>query len=450
MKSDNTMQNVIAIVGAGPAGCMAAISAAKHGTHVVLLDKNPMIGRKIYATGNGRCNITNFFQNEHCYFSSSQSGSPLLNYFGSDSFEILPKEICSFFEKYGIFFHDRNGYVYPRTDQAATVCEAFEKILTSLSVEIILNAEVSEINYMGDRAEQFEISYLHSFYSEKGGKSGKRKLLSKEQSTLRADRIILCTGGLAGPQYGCSGDGYHFAENIGHSIIPPLPALVQLTSADPALRSAAGVRCEASCCLINADEILQRETGEVQFTQDTVSGIPVFQLSGTAVRILDTGKSGDLKIRFDFLPEFDDSKWAEEVQRRLSEPMNQTLGNLFVGLCNRKILNMILQRFDMQAENKASKALLKNPDCILEILSVLRNFEISVSGFKGFENAQTTSGGIDLSEVNTDFSSCKQSGLYFAGELLDINGLCGGYNLTWALLSGKRAGESAANDLLQE
>ena len=414
-RSGGAMRAETAVVGAGASGCMAAVSAALAGCGVMLIDANDKIARKIYATGNGRCNLTNLHMAENCYHAGG--GEDLSAFFARFSVE----DHMRFWEERGVLLHDRQGYVYPLTDQASTIAEAYEKILRQLGVRILLGERVTSVKTQGN------------------GPGGRFEVRTDKGSVIRAGKVILAGGGMAGPQYGCSGDLYRIAGELGHTVVKPLPALVPLLSGDKTLKASAGARCDARIRLCLDQREAAAERGELQMTEKGISGIPVFQLSAQAARALDRGVKVEAVI--DFLPDMDEETWKREKDRRLGENRNCMLGTFFLGLVNRKILDMILRRRGLQAENKASKL----PDEVLSgILEDMRAVPVGITGTAGFRQAQVTSGGIPLAETDGNLQSLTCRGLYLAGELLDVDGICGGYNLQWAAASGWIAGRSAA------
>ena len=431
----------VAVIGAGASGCMAAVSAALSmmsfvenasgeaeipgervsRKRVLLIDANDKVGRKIYATGNGRCNITNLHMDKECYHVGG--GADLSAFFARFSVE----DHMRFWKSSGILLHDRQGYVYPGTDQASTIAEAFEKILRNLPVNVVLNERVTEVREVRIKGKR-----LYRIGTEKG----------RQYFALS---VILSGGGAAGPQYGCSGEMYRFARQFGHSVIKPLPALVQLISKDKAVKAAAGVRCSAAVRLLSGESVIGEERGELQITDKGISGIPVFQLSAGAVRALDEGKKVQAVI--DFLPGLTETEWEKEKERRLRDGRNCMLSEFFLGLVNRKVLDMVLRARGLQAEKKAVKLTDRE---LITIMDDLRAFALTISGSGTFAQAQVTSGGVPLSELDENLRSLRSPGLYMTGELLDVDGICGGYNLQWAMTSGRIAGESAAKELFSK
>ena len=407
----------VAVIGGGASGCMAACAASENGARTLILEANDRIGRKICATGNGRCNLTNLHVDENCYHTGG--GEDLSAFFARFSVE----DNIRFWESRGVYLHDRNGYVYPRTDQASTIADAFDKILRAAGTEIITGSRVTDVKPEEDsEGRVFRI----------GTKEGRRYF---------ARKVILAGGGAAGPQYGSDGSLYEIARSLGHTVNKPLPALVPLMSDDKDLKAAAGVRCDAKITLVCGEKSFRAERGELQITQTGISGIPVFQISSEVSRALDEGKKVFAQI--DFLPDFTDQMWEAEKERRLSEDRNCMLGVFFLGLVNRKVLDLLLRKRELQAEKKASKV---DEDTLISIMQDMRSFKVRVTGTGGFEQAQVTTGGIPLSQTDKDLMSVFCRGLYLSGELLDVDGICGGYNLQWAFTSGWIAGKSVAGE----
>ena len=484
----DTMENAssrIAVIGGGASGCMAAIAAAQAGCRVTIFEKNEKIGKKIYATGNGRCNLTNLFLDSSCYHTQEKQSSGgetgrkntantddisrVLSLIGRFSRE----DLIRFFREAGVPVHDRDGYVYPRTDQAETVVEALKKCMRQLGIQICTDCTVLGIEKTEQKSgrDSFCIHYSISAHEKavsinsgrgKEKKKGKgtagtisvkagpkpasrtaESAAVEKQESLCCDAVILCTGGMAGPAFGCSGDGYRFAESLDHSVVRPLPALTRLESGDPALRRAAGVRCHASVMLMKVCggeySVFGFEDGELQITDKSISGIPVFQISGQAARLLSQGHK--VCVRIDFLPEFSQEEFKVEMDNRLRQDRGQMLGDFLLGLAHRKVIDLVLAREGLQAEMKARR--FSDRD-LRAIMQKLRVFDLDVTGTGGFDHAQVTSGGVPLSEVDDSLQSQMCRGLFLAGELLDVDGRCGGYNLQWAMTSGTLAGRSAA------
>lgn len=418
----------VAVIGGGASGCMAAITAAQAGADVHIFEKNEKPGKKLYATGNGRCNLTNLHMDDSCYHTrtADKNGSSLIH---SAIERYSPADQIRFFADLGVPVYDRDGYVYPRTNQAQTVVRALEKRIAALGIRVHTGCPVRKIR----RSQQGTKADDAVFYVD-----------CNDREARAFDTVILCTGGMAGPQYGTTGDGYRLAASFSHKISTPLPALTALECRGQFLKRAAGVRCRAAVTLYTGNDKKQiregREEGEVQMTDYGISGIPVMQISGMAARLLESKQR--VFVQIDFLPEFSDSAFSDEIERRMREDRSQMLGDLFLGLVHKKILDLLLAEKGLQAEMKAWRI---DDAGIRQILQSMREYTLEVIQVKSFKQAQVTSGGILLEDTDADFQSRLQPGLFFAGEVLDVDGRCGGYNLQWAFATGYIAGLAAAH-----
>lgn len=365
----------------------AAISAAGQGTRVRLIEKNEMLGRKLLATGNGRCNLTN---------TNSKDAENTLR----------------FFTELGLLTRvEAEGRVYPYSEQAAAVQEALISGLYEREVEILCSAEVQALEM------------LHSGFR-----------IQTDKESLLSDAVILATGGKAGPQYGSTGDGYRFVKAFGHTIVRPMPALVQMVSDQPYFKGLKGVRAKGKVELLRNDRVVNHETGEIQFTEDGLSGICIFNLSRDYVR-------GDM-IRIDFLPEYEEETLEGLLAERARLLESRSLSYFLNGTLHKKLIPVVLAALSLDGSGKVSE--LRRED-ITKIVRLLKGWRIPVTGTKGWKEAQVTAGGIDLSEVDPHtMESRLVKNLYFAGELLNVDEKCGGYNLQWAWTSGRIAGKSAA------
>ena len=473
-ENGDTIRTEIAVIGGGASGCMAAIGAAESGASVVVFDKNDRPARKICATGNGRCNLVNLYQNEKCWYTSS--GVSVRERLASFS----ERDLLAFFEERGIWFHDRQGYVYPGTDQASVIADLLIREMNRLQVGVFSGTRVTGIEK--DPSGAFRITVESVGGSDPGKEKNNRNRRKKEDPhksgrnrydrnrydrnrydrdrNLKtesvqeipehriciADRVILCTGGLAGPVFGCGGDGYALAESLGHSLVPTVPALTPLICPEKALKMAAGVRCPAAITLICDGEETGAEQGELQITETAVSGIPVFQLSRLAGYALREGR--EVRVRADFLPGMPEEEWQKHVDLRLRDDRNQTLEQLFMGLVHPKLLRFILNRLGLVSEQKRAGV---KTEQIRQVLQLMRGLDFEITDLAGYEKAQVTAGGIPLTETDPDtMESLACPGLYLAGELLDADGICGGYNLQWAMTGGLLAGRAAAGKMNRE
>ena len=388
----------VIVVGGGAAGLTAAIVAAQNGATVTVLEQNENPGRKICVTGNGRCNLTNknmqpeIFRGEHPEIAQS-----VLKQFSME-------DTLDFFEQMGVAFVDRDGWVYPRSNQAKCVPELMLQKARFLKVKIKTREKVKDI------------------YQENG-----RWKVQTEGWTYESDRVILANGSSASQVPGSDGSGYTIAENLGHRIIRPLPALTGLRCKGNAFSSWAGVRTEGEVTLLLDGQPLYKERGELQLTDYGVSGIPVFQLSRYAVRALEEGKKAEISISF--FPEYTPEELTRLLNKRRELCPYQSEAELLIGLLPDKLIRTFRKQ--------------KN------LIQTLTSYRLTVKGSTGLEQAQVCSGGVDTTQINTEtLESRIHKGLYFAGEILDIDGPCGGYNLQWAWSSGAVAGLHSAREKL--
>ena len=412
----------IAVIGGGASGLMAAAMSADLGARVLLFEKNEIPGRKLSASGNGRGNVTNRRMELSCYHSEDMERlSALFPSFSSG-------EALSYLRRLGILFHDRNGYIYPRTDRAQDITDALLLHLKEMSglVNIITPAEASGVCFENNR---FRIDYKSAGSPD-------------SSETAYADSVILCCGGLAAPQLGADESGCGIAESFGHHLTRRRPALTYLTVHDSFVKTAAGVRAAAEVKLVLPDgkiESCSDAVGEVQFTKNAVSGIPVFQISRRAGEILDSGRP--LCISVDLLPELDRDAFERIVTSKIECGENINITEWLLGLVHPKLTALAAAECGITAENKIRKL---SPELRKRVLRSLRDLRFSVSGYGGYRDAQVTAGGVKLSEITDLYESRLQKNLYITGELLDVDGICGGYNLTFAMNSGLIAAKHAA------
>ena len=423
-KFDNHTSDTIwdtIIIGAGAAGMTAALACRKPGQKVLLLERQSQMGRKILVTGNGRCNLTNFVQKEEYYRSNyPEKAHKILSVFGQ-------ADAMGLFRSLGIYTKDKDGYVYLYSEQAASVREAFETEIMSDSVITFLpESEVYDV--WKDEKEWFHVT-VKKVGEEQASFSKKQHYICKS--------LLITTGGLAGPKFGCDGSGYTFARIFGHDIIQPLPALTALKSAAPFLKKLSGVRNQAAITLKIDDKEVQKETGELQWTDYGISGVAIFQLSRFAVTALEQKKN--VVLYFDFMPELS----SEEKLRlflNLAQNNDQKKVLSFIkGFFPSKLCPVILREAGI-AEDKTIGSLKKQEwDTLVMVVS---QFSLRINGYMGYEKAQVTRGGVSLAELNDSLESILQPGLFFAGEVVDVDGTCGGYNLQWAFSSGTVAGRA--------
>lgn len=398
----------VLIIGGGAAGLIAAIACGQAGKKVMILEQKEKIGKKILATGNGKCNYTNLKQDETCYRSKNVR----------IAMEILSKfdvnETLSFFQGMGIFPKIKNGYCYPNSQQAISVVDAFEMKLDNLNIEVQCNRTVIEII---KKKTEFLIQCNEGVYS--------------------AEKVILATGGMASPKLGSDGSGYDIVKRLGHTVLTPMPALTALKCKETYFKKLAGVRTDGRVRLYLNNRLEAEDTGEVQLTAYGISGIPVFQVSRYAAQGLLQKKK--VTIRLDFLPSVRLDDLVEEINRRFKRGSTYTAMQAMNGLLNSKLNAVLLKEVGIKLDERSNEV---KEECLNKLAFLMKEIEVRVIDTNGFDNAQVTAGGIPLEEINSITMESRQvPKLYFCGEILDVDGICGGYNLQWAWSSGYLAGK---------
>ena len=451
-------KRTVAVIGGGAAGMMAAIEAARAGAIVTLIEKNPQLGKKLATTGNGRGNYTNLDMGDRI-------GGKFRGFhpeFAEAALDVLPPEaVLDWFREIGVEPRFRGSYVYPNSDQASAVVEVLREELHRLSVKVHYNAEVKSV-------QRVEDGYF---------------LIQCTDAVVKADRVILAAGSKAAPKTGSNGDGYFIARKLGHSIVPYVPALCGIRCAGDAFKALAGIRTEAALELVVDGRCVDREAGELQLVDYGISGIPVFQLSRYAAYALQEGKKAAVYINF--LPGFTErdtvrgserqvpadgasaievssaknaqnartevpgnaSEDAKELAVRLFRQRQQRLAgrkmeSFFTGLLHQKLGQLLLRMANVRPELPVAELSEKQ---LRSLASLNIRFKAECVEMNGFQQAQVVAGGVNTCEVDPrTMASCLVPGLFFAGEVLDIDGICGGYNLQWAWASGFVAGRHAA------
>lgn len=401
----------VIIVGGGASGLVAAISAAREGANVTIIEQKDQLGKKILSTGNGRCNLTNEYMDISCFRGDDTSiAQEVLNQFGYS-------ETINFFEELGVVLKERQGYIYPISDQAATVLAVLCMEIKRLQVEVLLNQTVQKI--VRDK-EKFTVHTT--------------------ETVLKGDAVILATGGKAASVLGSDGSGYTLAKAFGHHLSPVVPALVQLKGKGNFYKQISGVRTQAKVSLYVNDEYVAEDTGELQLTNYGISGIPVFQISRFATKALYENES--VRTEVDFTPSMSDDAFRTFLQVRLENHGHKQAEDFLVGVFHKKLIGLLLKASAIDTNNVMKQVSQEKLD---KLASVCKHFKIDIQGANDFEQAQVCAGGVYTTEINPHtMESVYTDGLYLTGELLDIDGICGGYNLQWAWSTGYIAGKHAA------
>lgn len=389
----------VVIIGGGASGMMAAIQAARTGAAVTLLEHNEKPGKKILATGNGRCNLTNLVQ-EPSRYRSSQPDFP---------WKIITQypleDTLAFFSELGIYTKDRNGWVYPYSDQAAGVAQVLELEARHQKVKIKTTEEVTDI------------------LREDG-----QYLVKTATWQYPCNSVIISCGSSASNVEGSSTTGYELAEKLGHTVVKPLPSLCGIRGKDNYYAKWAGSRMDGRITLEIDGETVGEEQGEILFTEYGISGIGVFQLSRYAVRGTDEGKIATYHL--DLMPQLTKEELVKLLLDRQQAGSYKNPQELLIGLLPRKMIDVLVKKT-------------YEPEKIAERL---KDWQVPVKGAYALQQAQICSGGVDPRELTEQLQSRLHPGIYFTGEVIDVDGPCGGYNLQWAWSSGAVAGRAAAEE----
>ena len=400
----------VLVVGGGASGMAAAITAKNENPKlsVAIVEKGERMGRKLAITGNGRCNISN------------------VEAFGAG-------EVRRFLESCGILLRqDEDGRLYPCSEDAGQVAAFFAELAAGLGVEIFLNTEVKKVEACPEGGFLLSVDGLPSCPSGRRG-----------QSELRAEKVVLATGGKSYPKTGSTGDGYVFARALGHKVSPLRPALVPVCVDSPYIKELAGVGAKARVRLLEKGKELKSAKGEVQFREDSLSGICVLEVSGFALPHGSLGPEGyaDYEISIDFMPNMDEQKLAEHFE------ICGVNGHVLKTIVKGKLARVLLAeaRRESGCQQLACEHIASQTAEPAVMARVLKDFRLQVTGLKGWKEAQVTAGGVAIAEVDlVRMESKLVPGLFITGEVLDFASGCGGYNLGLAWLTGSRAGWAAA------
>lgn len=388
----------VIVIGGGAAGLVAAITAAEEGAAVTILEQNENPGRKICVTGNGRCNLTNWDMRPELF----RGNNPEIARKVLEQFSL--EDTLKFFHETGLSFAEKNGWIYPGSHQAKAVVDLLVSRARALKVKIKTREQVKNV-FVADNCWKIET----------------------EGWTYEGEAVILANGSKASLVPGSDGSGYELAEKLGHKVILPVPALTGLKAAGNVYKGWSGVRTEGKATLfINGEKVCQ-EQGELQLTDYGISGIPVFQISRYVSRALEENKK--VSVSLNFFPAYTETELREFLKKRQERCPWLGKQEIFTGILPEKLAKVLLKQ--------------KDP------LKAAADFSLSIRDTSGFEQAQVCAGGVDTMEIHPEtMESVLHKGLYFAGEIVDIDGPCGGYNLQWAWSSGAVAGRSSAKELI--
>ena len=397
------------VIGGGAAGLMAAYSAAVSGSEVLLLEKNEKLGKKIYITGKGRCNLANLCNEED--FLKNVVSNPKFLY--SSLHQLNPEKTVELFNDLGLKTKvERGNRVFPISDHASDVTKVLEKKLKELGVTICLNTRVLGIKI------------------ENGTFLG---VETEEKGFIKADECVIATGGLSYPSTGSTGDGYEFAESLGHTLTPTYPSLVGLKTKEAFVKEMEGLSLKNIVlkCQIDGKEKF-KDQGEMLFTHNGVSGPLILTVSALFSKSVAEGKK--MQLVLDLKPALSEEMLDARIVRDFSANSNKAVKNILGALVPASMVNVILRLSGIDGEKKANSITAKERRALLK---TVKEFSLEVTKTGDFSEAVVTKGGVNVREINPrTMESLKCKGVYFAGEVMDVDALTGGYNLQIAWSTG--------------
>ena len=419
------------VIGGGPAGMMAAYAAAKNGNQVTLIEKNEKLGKKIYITGKGRCNFTNDVPVEE-FLPNIVRGERFLK---GALYSLSPQNVIDFFESFGLSVKtERGNRVFPSSDHASDVTKTLEKACKSVGVAIHLNETLKKINTMPEIIPTCDItdktmSNIIHMTRIVG--------VTTDKAAYECDVLIVATGGVSYPATGSTGDGYRFARDFGHKIVEIKPALCGLNTPDERLRKLQGVSLKnvALTAKIGEKQIFSG-FGEMLFTHFGVSGPLVLSLSSKINRL----SLKDVVLSLDLKPALDEITLDKRILRDFEKYKNKQVVNAMCELLPQKLIGVVLSFANISATKNVNVLTREERS---RLVNALKNMPIKVQSLRGIEEAIVTSGGVELSEINSKtMESKKITGLKFCGEVLDVDAFTGGFNMQIAFSTGFAAGDT--------
>ncbi len=394
----------VCVIGGGAAGMLAALTAAENGHRVLLLERQSRVGRKLLATGNGRCNLSNYHVSPAHY----HGGAGFCD-FALSQFDV--GETLQYFASLGLLtVSEASGRIYPMSNMAGSVLDVLRYALERPEIDLQTGQTVTAVRKM---PEGFSVK--------------------TETDTFSAQRLILAAGGAAGSKVGGGMDGYRLAKSLGHHRTALYPSLVQLKTDPTYPRALKGVKAQCGISICRGSQVLARNSGEVLFTEYGVSGPTIFDLS----RSVSAGGS-DLTCLLNFFPDWEEAEVLHWLSQRQAAMAAHEASTLLTGSCHTRLGQMICKSAGFTNQRAAGLT----RDDLRRIARQATHFALPITGTCGFDQAQVTAGGLDTSEFDPrTLQSRLVPGLYACGELLDIDGDCGGYNLQWAWSSGRLAGK---------
>ena len=432
----NLMSKVI-VIGGGPAGMMAALAAAQTGHEVLLLEKNEKLGKKLYITGKGRCNITNSSDMENLFANVMTNSKFLYSaFYGYDN-----QMVIDFFESEGLALkNERGNRIFPVSDHSSDVINTLQRALKKVDVEVKLYTEVEKILYEErPNVETLDKKEPHQIVKGVQLKSG----LVEGKKTVMADAVIVATGGFSYQATGSTGDGYRFAREAGHTVTEIHPALVPFNTKEDYVKEMQGLALKnVTVRIFDGKKKLYEDFGEMLFTHFGVSG-PLL-LSASAM-ISPKFTSKELQMEIDLKPALDTEQLDKRILKDFEEAKNKQFKNSIGKLFPTKMIPVILELSEIDPDKKVNE-ITKEERAVF--VKLIKAFPVTLNGLRDFREAIITKGGVKVGEINpSTMESKKVKNLYFCGEVLDLDALTGGYNLQIAWSTGHLAGVSVEHPM---
>ena len=411
--------NKVIIIGGGAAGLMSAVAAISNNSEVTIYEGNEKLGKKMYITGKGRCNLTNACDISE-YFDNIVSNDKFLY---SALYSFTNDDVIKFFEDNGCPIKvERGNRAFPRSDKSSDIIKTLEKYLKKKGVRIVLNKKVNKILVKNNKVIGVKLS---------------------DNSVDKSDNVIVATGGYSYQTTGSTGDGYKFAKELGIKVTKIRPALVPLVAKEEYIRDMQGLSLRnVNLSIYNDNKCIYNDFGEMLFTHFGVSGPLVLSASSKVGRLLEQGLH--LQAMIDLKPALDKKKLKERIIRDIDCNKNRELKYLLSSLLPAKMVDCFINILKIDKHLKLNEFTKEMREQLVELL---KGFPFTITGLRGFNEAIITQGGVDVSEINpSTMESKKYKGLYFAGEVIDIDAFTGGFNLQLAFSTGYLAGLSISGD----
>lgn len=429
------MSKVI-VIGGGPAGMFAAYFAAKNGHQVTLLEQNEKLGKKLYITGKGRCNITNASDMEDLF--NNVCSNPKFLY--SAFYSYTNDQVVEFLESYGLQTKiERGNRVFPVSDRSSDVISTLSRALKDVGVDVHLHTRVAKI-----LTEEYRDENGETVLADK--KSGVLKqfatgVVLESGKTLHADDIVLATGGISYPSTGATGDGYRFAEKLNHKIVEPTPSLVPFEVKESWVTEMQGLALKNVAITIDCEgKKLYEDFGEMLFTHFGVSGPMILSASASIKPAYFKDFTRDLTLKIDLKPALDKEQLDKRILKDFEEAKNKQYKNSIQKLLPSKMIPIIIELSGIDPDKKVNEITKEER---MNLVNLLKGLPMTIIGLRGWNEAIITKGGVSVKHVNPSTMESKLvNGLYFAGELLDLDAMTGGYNLQIAWSTGYLAGNS--------